>query len=158
MKHVQNYFLPNKFRNVTIFSDSHPSYQGYFSRNNIPYQVFVSSDHINPENREVHNQAVNSYISNFKSFVNHNLKGVSTKYLGFYAKWFQFLTNIKKTVQKLIENSVSTSFNMVEEICKNVVKDYNGLEFYRQSEVSFQKFLRANNRSNWGTCTTHYYK
>jgi transposase-like protein len=157
MVDLENYFVLNKFRNITVYSDSHISYQAYFRRNNIPNELFLSTEHINPDNRDVHNQAVNSYISNFKSFVNHDLKGVSTKYIGFYAKWFQFLTNIKKTTQKLIESSVSTSFNMVEEICKNVVRDYNGLEYYRQSEVSFQQFLRANNRSNWGTCATHYY-
>ena len=101
----------------------------------------------------MHNQTVNAFIRGFKFFVNEHMRGVSTKYLDFYVKWFQFINESK--VKAFKKNELK--FNLVDEICDNVVQDKFGIELYRQSELSFVRFLNNNGRTNHGDCKHHYY-
>lgn len=152
VKKLESYFLPNRFQNITLISDEHISYKAFCKKHNITHFTFNSKDHVNPTDATIHNQTINAYTREFKQFVNHHLKGVSTKYLGFYAKWFEFISNVKKTIQKISK----VKFNLAETICNNILSDFNGLEFYRQSEFSFIQFLKANQRNDYGSCK-HYY-
>ena len=45
---------------------------------------------------------VNSFIRGFKYFVNEHMRGVSTKYLGFYIMWYQFINQSKIQRHKMI--------------------------------------------------------
>lgn len=156
--HLKNYFVPNRFNNITAYTDTHRSYASFFNENNIPHQTFISTDHVNPANREVHNQYVNSYCSGFRKLVNHTMRGVSSKYIDLYAKWYQFIVNIKKEIQRIIIREKETvKFDLTDKICDAVLSDYTGLEYFRQSEFSFVKFLKANGRTNFENNTTHYY-
>lgn len=158
VEHLENYFLPNKFKNITVLSDSHRSYSSFFKREQIKHKTFKSKYHVNPNNKTIHNQTINAYIKGFKNFVYDNLKGVSTKYLPFYAKWYEFIINTKKEVEKIINNTEKkVRFDLTDAICKNVLSDCVGLEMYRQSEISFQNFLEQNGRTDYGFCSTHYY-
>jgi hypothetical protein len=82
-----------------------------------------------------------------------HLRGVSSKYLNFYIKWFQFIQESKNQLSKKEE----LRFNLVDEICENVAQDRFGIELYRQAEVSFVRFLKNNGRTNFGDCKNHYY-
>ena len=96
---------------------------------------------------------VNSFIRGFKYFVNEHMRGVSTKYLGFYIKWFQFINQSKLIAYKKEE----LKFDLTEVVCDNIANDRFGFELYRKSEISFLKFLKQNGRSNFGYCKNHYY-
>lgn len=68
------------------------------------------------------------------------------------------MINVKKQIENNIENySSKIKFDVTDKICKNVLADNNGLDFLRQSEISFERFLKQNGRTNWGVCSTHYY-
>lgn len=86
------------------------------------------------------------------------MRGVSTKYIGLYAKWYEFIVNVKKEIQRKIDNVEETvKYNIADKLCVNILKDFNGLEYFRQSEVSFLWFLRSNGRHNFGNNISHYY-
>jgi len=158
VKDLENYFLPNKFENITAITDGHRSYSSYFYRYNVPHKTFKSKNHINKSNKNIHNQTINAYAKGFKDFVNRHLRGVSTKYLDFYAKWYEFMINIKKEIEnRIIKEETKIRFNITDKICENVLSDINGLEFFRQSEIGFQRFLKENGRTDYGFCSTHYY-
>ena len=148
--HMRSYFLPSKFKNITTITDSHNSYKSFFKAANIEHETFISKDHVNKTNNLVHNQTVNAYTNEFKIFVNSHMKGVSTKYLNLYAKWFEFFKNVSRKIEDF-------RFNLTDYICSNVVSDNVGLELYRQSEYSFKMFLKNNNRTDYGVCKNHYY-
>ena len=151
--HMNTYFTSNKFKDIRIYSDAHVSYKSFFRINNIQHETFISVKHINFDNRNVHNQTVNAFTERFKHFVNGHMRGVSTKYLGFYIKWFQFINESKVKERKDEE----LKFNLTDVVCDNVVKEKFGIELYRQSELSFIRFLNHNGRTNYGDCKHHYY-
>jgi hypothetical protein len=154
--HLENYFGFNKISNVIALSDKHISYKSFFIKNDIEHHSFISKKHIDYGNKFVHNQTLNAYVKNFKEFVNSYLKGVSTKYLPYYAKWFQFLCNIKTRLNR-IDIYDELSFDIFNNICNKIVNNTNSLEIYRQTEYSFKNFLHHNNRTNYGNCKNHYY-
>ena len=153
---LERYFLPSKFKSIAAITDRHRSYAKFFKKSRIPHKTFRGSDHVNPNDKTIHNQTINAYTRDFKNFVNKHMKGVSTKYIGFYAKWFEFIVNTSKVIAKVSKRK-SFGFNLADNICNNILADSVGLEFYRQSEYSFLNFLKINKRSNWGSCKNHYY-
>jgi transposase-like protein len=158
VKDLENYFLPNKFKNIIVITDKHRSYASFFKRFKYNHKSFKSKYHIDPNDKSIHNQTVNAYAHGFKSFINREMHGVSTKYLDFYVKWFEFMINVKKQIESKIDNySSKIKFDLTDKICENILADNNGLEFFRQSEISFDRFLNENGRTNWGVCSTHYY-
>ena len=152
-QHLGSYFSKHKFKDITVYSDAHRTYKSYFKTVGIDQETFLGRHHLKFDKREVHNQTVNAYTRGFKDFVNGHLRGVSTKYLEFYARWYQFYHESKRQMN----NGELLRFNVDAQICKNVVNDVAGLEVFRQSEISFQRFLHNNGRSNYGDCKNHFY-
>jgi hypothetical protein len=150
---IRNYFIQDKFKDVTMICDKHKSYQAFFEENDIKYENFKSSHHVSFTNHEVHNQTLNAFIRGMKYFVNEHLRGVSTKYLPFYIKWYQFIHQSKT---KAFKRDI-LKFNLTDNVCENVVYDRKGLELYRQAETGFVRFLNNNGRTNFGSCKHHYY-
>jgi hypothetical protein len=136
----------------------HPTYKGFFKDNGIPFETFYSKNHTNWEKPEVHNQTVNSYIRNFKDFTNIHLRGVSTKYIDLYLKWFQFIHETRLVVERQLSSGQKVKFNIADNICKEVVANTAGLDIYRMLEFSYQFYLQANGRTDYGGCKNHYYK
>jgi transposase-like protein len=98
---------------------------------------------------------VNSFFKT--NHIEHGaLKGVSTKYLSNYAKWYEFIHSVKV----MVEHKEKLAFNIVDNICTTVVTDNHkiGLEGYRSSELSFVNFLTVNGRTNYGSCVDRYNK
>ena len=144
-------------KETTIYCDKHTSYKGFFEENDIKYEAFKASLHINRENKEVHNQNINTYARDFKDFVNKRLKGVSTKYIGQYAKWFQFHHAAKTMINNKIDAGDKVKFNITDQVCREIVGDNAGLDNYRKLEIDFQDFLKENDRTDFGLCKNHYY-
>ena len=155
IEHMEKYFSGDKFHNVSMITDKHITYKSFFKSEEMEHRTFLAKNHISFDDKAVHNQTVNAYIRDFKGFVNKNLKGVSTKYLSNYAKWFEFIHAVKTTVERVSEYR----FNIVDTICETVLRDNKaqGLGIYRSSELSFVNFLTQNGRSNFGDCRGHYY-
>jgi hypothetical protein len=105
----------------------------------------------------VHVQNINTYARDFKDFVNKRLKGVSTKYLEQYAKWFQFHHTVKILVENQIRSGDKVRFNITDQLCKELTTDNIGLDKYRRLETNFQQFLKDNNRTDYGVCKNHYF-
>jgi hypothetical protein len=153
---LQRYFMTYKFNDITVYTDSHRSYGKFFKQSPYEHKIFKGIHHVGLNDRNIHNQTVNAYIRDFKNFVNRTLKGVSTKYLNNYVKWYQFINVVKNIVRKKLNENV-VKFDVVDEICSEVVSDKKGLELFRQTEYSFVKFLEQNYRTNYGDCNNHYY-
>lgn len=154
-KHMVDYFGGNKFQDVRMVTDKHITYKSFFKSENIEHGSFLAKNHINFEDKAIHNQTVNAYIREFKQFVNDRLKGVSTKYISNYAKWFQFIQSVKTKIEK----TSKLRFDIIDNICEVVLNDNKkvGLTVYRSSEVNFVDFLVKNGRSNFGECRYHYF-
>jgi hypothetical protein len=60
-----------------------------------------------------------------------------------------------KGITKVIENNEA---NMSEVVCSNIVKNKDKIWSFRETELSFLKFLKKNGRTNYGTCKNHYYR
>jgi len=150
---MRNYFVADRFKNINAYSDGHNTYRSFFKTREIHHGEFRSKYRINPLDKDIHNQALNSYIRGFKYFVNEHLRGVSTKYLDFYVEWYKFIHASKLRAF----NKEKVIFNVTSEVCDNLVKDRTGLELYKQAEVSFVRFLSNNGRTNYGDCKNHYY-
>lgn len=148
-------YFKNRFDHSDIYTDKHPTYRAFFNQaDDINHGSFLARNHIDFKNPVVHNQTVNAYTKGFKNFVNIHLKGVSTKYIEFYAKWYQFIIQMKG-ITKIIENN---EVNMFEVVCNSIVKSKDKIWSFRETEMSFLKFLKKNGRTNYGTCRNHYYR
>ena len=157
-KDMEAYFTKERFKNIKVYCDMHPTYKGFFRDNGIPFETFLSKKHVSWDKPEVHNQTVNSYIRNFKDFTNIHLRGVSTKYIDLYLKWFQFIHETRLVVERQLSSGQKVKFNIADNICKEVVGNTAGLDIYRMLEFSYQLYLQANGRTDYGGCKNHYYK
>jgi hypothetical protein len=128
----------------------------FFKTNHIEHGAFLGKNHVSFDDTTIHNQTVNVHVREFKQLVNDRLKGVSTKYLSNYAKWYEFIHSVKV----MVEHKEKLAFNIVDNICTTVVTDNHkiGLEGYRSSELSFVNFLTVNGRTNYGSCVDRYNK
>lgn len=156
-KDMYRYFTDDKFKDYTVMSDKHLTYRNFFEQNNIKHHAFKAEYHRDWVNKEVHTQTINRYISDFKEFVNKYLRGVSTKYMPDYLKWFMFIHDTKVAMKKQSELNKKMRFNIADNICGEVLKEKTGLELYRQLEYSYEMFLKQNGRTDYGKCKNHYY-
>ena len=139
--HVANYLGMKK--EVIVYSDSHKSYGKFYRDNNVQHETFKASDHVSHTNKQVHNQNINRISGNLGTFINDQLRGVSTKYIQGYMNWMAFLNNNKKEDQVGIK----------EVLTKNKV----ALEVFKQKEREFKYFLRNNRRTDYGYYNDRYY-
>ena len=155
---MKEYFRKDKFKDITVYSDRHHTYKGFFRDEKIPHETFLSTkEHVSYVNYDVHNQTVNSYAKGLKGFLNNHLRGVSTKYVDSYLKWYQFLQATKTQLNRMLDTDEKVKFDIRETLCKEIVHDKNGLELYRRKEFAFTAYLRKNGRTNYGTCKNSYY-
>jgi len=86
--------IGGKFNDSSILvSDKHRSISAFANSEKIPHKRFKASIHT--AGGEYHVQNVNNIASRLKKVVNHQLRGVSTKYLQNYSNWFGQLEEIK---------------------------------------------------------------
>jgi len=157
-KSLEKYFTKDKFDNVTVHSDRHPSYMAFFDDANVQHHSFkASSTHVNWTNKDVHVQSLNAHVNGLKEFTNGYLKGVSTKYINSYLKWYMFIHEVKQFLNRKIELDTTLQYNIADTICDEIVNDKKGLGIYRRIECAYDEFLKENGRTNFGKCKNHYY-
>ncbi len=115
----------------TLVSDKHRSISSFAKSEGIPHKSFISSDHT--AGKDYHVQTVNNMATRLKNIVNHQLRGVSTKYLQNYANWFgqmeeiknkpKGILNLKKTLLK--NKEVWNEFTNTEKDYKKFIKKYS---------------------------------
>ncbi len=140
---VENYLGAKK--DIVVYSDKHRSYKKYCNEHGVIQKTFKSKDHVSKTNKEVHNQTINYHCKELHTFLNEDLRGVSTKYLQGYLNWYMFIHNVVKKSKKS---------NVLREV---VMKNKVALDIFKQKEKEFQYFLRINGRNNYGTYRDRYY-
>ncbi len=91
--------------NCTLVSDKHRSIASFAKSEGLNHISFKSSEHT--AGGEYHVQNVNNMASNLKAIVNSALRGVSTKYLENYARWYR-LKSLKISndeLEKMLEEN-----------------------------------------------------
>lgn len=88
-----------RFNNsCTLVSDKHRSISAFAKSEHIPHVNFKASEHT--AGGEFHVQTVNNLASRVKAIVNHQFRGVSTKYLQNYSNWFAMNEKMKSVENK----------------------------------------------------------
>jgi transposase-like protein len=115
----------------TLVSDKHRSISSFAKSEKIHHKSFKSSIHT--AGKEYHVQTVNNMATRLKKIVNHQLRGVSTKYLQNYSNWFckieeiknkpKEILNVKKTLLK--SKDVWDKFATTEKEYKYFIENYS---------------------------------
>lgn len=106
-----------------LITDKHHSYVKFAGRHNIHLRQVLSKDHVNPKDKTINVQRVNTLHSHLKNFL-MQFHGVSSKYLANYTSWFLYY--FKKA-------SNTVSFDKV--LLSEMLSDY-------QSRKIYSRFLR----------------
>ena len=85
-------------KSCTLVSDKHRSISSFAKSEHIPHVNFKASKHT--AGGEFHVQTVNNLASRVKAIVNHQFRGVSTKYLQNYSNWFAMNEKMKSEENK----------------------------------------------------------
>ena len=112
----------------TLVSDKHRSISAFAKSEGIRHKNFISSKHT--AGNDYHVQTVNNMATRLKTIVNHQFRGVSTKYLQNYSNWFgqkeeiknqpKGIPNIKKTLLK--KKEAWDTFTNAEKDYKDFIK------------------------------------
>jgi len=88
--------MGSKFQKGTkLISDAHKSYQAFAKEYKLSHVKFISKSHVAETGENV--QYINNLSGRLGNWVNHTMRGVSTKYLQLYASYFAYKQ--KKTIQ-----------------------------------------------------------
>jgi hypothetical protein len=93
--------------NSVLVSDKHRSIASFAKSEGVEHISFKASKHT--AGGEHHVQTINNMAARLKAVVNHNLRGVSTKYLQSYANWFAIMGKENPTRELGIALSKKTS-------------------------------------------------
>ncbi|MGC9332102.1 MAG: IS1595 family transposase [Bacteroidales bacterium] len=116
-------------RGSTLISDKHRSISSFAKAEGLTHVSFLSKKHT--AGGDYHIQKVNNIATRLKTIVNHQLRGVSTKYLQCYANWFAFLERNKNHVdcnnnldQALTNNNQTwNQYTNMEDIYKRFIEN-----------------------------------
>ena len=127
--------LGNRVTERTILcSDGLRSYASFCNLQNIEHHILNASKGERVKG-DFHIQHINSLHSRMNSLFNHNLKGVSTKYLQKYANW-QKIRDLFKDTSQWIKTVLSIAIlqDDASQIFKNIEKDY--FKIYKPSLIT----------------------
>ncbi|MFY9418955.1 MAG: IS1595 family transposase [Bacteroidales bacterium] len=111
--------IGDKFnKNDTLVTDSHPSYSAFAKILGLKHVKFISKNHKAETGENV--QYINNLANRLKTLINHNLKGVATKYLPLYTSYFAY---IEKNILNVLDNRF-TSNTKVWDMFTNIEKMY----------------------------------
>ena len=116
-----------------LCSDGHNSYKALAKKQEIEHHILNASKKERVKG-EFHIQHVNSLHSRMKNFFNHQLRGVSTKYLQKYLNWQKIKDQFKSSTQ-WIKTMLAKSLLRADalSIFKNIEKNY--LKIYKPSQL-----------------------
>ncbi len=112
-----------------LVSDKHRSISSFAKSEGIRHKTFKSSNHT--AGGEYHVQTVNNIASRLKTIVNHQLKGVSTKYLQNYSNWFGQIEEIKNQ---------QNGHNIVK---KKLLGKKEVWGIFTNTEANYRKFIQT---------------
>lgn len=110
-------------KNILV-SDKHRSIASFATAEGIRHISFKASKHT--AGGEYHVQTINNMAARLKTVVNHNLRGVSTKYLQSYANWFA------------LTEKGNTSHDDLE---RALLKNTDSWELYANMEAIYKRFI-----------------
>jgi len=97
--------IGNKFNKYEkLVTDSHPSYTTFAKTLELEHVKFISKNHKADTGENV--QYINKTTNRLDTFINHNLKGVATKYLPLYTSYFAF---IEKNRLYIFDNKITSN-------------------------------------------------
>ena len=101
-----------------LVTDSHPSYTAFAKTLRLEHVKFISKNHKAETGENV--QYINNMATRLKTLINHNLKGVVTKYLQLYISYFAYML---KNKLKVFDNMFSSN-TKVWDMFTNIEKMY----------------------------------
>ena len=113
----------------TLISDKHRSIASFAKSEGLTHVSFLAKKHT--AGGDYHIQNVNNIATRLKTIVNHEFRGVSTKYLQCYANWFAFLEGNKNrgecnnNLDKALTNNNQTwnQYTNLEDIYKRFIEN-----------------------------------
>lgn len=135
----------DKFHENTILvSDKHSSISAFANDLGIKHKTFKAKDHT--LDQEYHVQYVNYLAGRLKSVINHQLRGVSTKYLQNYINWIM-AKELYREVQERVEIYKTKSIGNKE--CWNK---------YINIEKTYEEFIKEYSRRTYRCPTKKKWK
>jgi transposase-like protein len=128
----------------TLVSDKHRSISSFAKSEGIRHKSFKSSNHT--AGNEYHVQTVNNMATRLKKIVNHQLRGVSTKYLQNYSNWFGQLEGIKDQPKG------------VRKIKKNLLKEKQVWDAFTNTENDYKEFIKTYSKRTYRCPTKRSWK
>lgn len=125
--------IENRLTERTILcSDGHNTYKALANKQNIEHHILNASKNERVKG-DYHIQHVNSLHSRMKSFFNHKLRGVATKYLQKYLNWQKMKDEFKDSTQ-WIKTMLTRSLQRADalSIYNNIERDY--VKIYQPSQ------------------------
>lgn len=113
----------------TLVSDKHSSISSFARSEGIRHKRFVSTKHT--AGNDYHVQTVNNMATRLKNIVNHQLRGVSTKYLQNYSNWFGQKEEIKNQPKG------------IQKVGKTLLKSKEAWGTFTNTEKKYKKFIKA---------------
>lgn len=131
----------------TLVSDKHRSISAFAKSENITHVNFKASKHT--AGGEFHVQNVNNLATRMKSIFNHQLRGVSTKYLQNYSNWFalkeeaKFEENKDLKLRERMENNKKAwgTFTNIEGYYKNFIENQSERTYRCPTKRSWSSML-----------------
>ena len=122
--------ISGKFNeSCTLVSDKHRSISAFAKAEGLLHKSFLSKKHT--AGNEYHVQNVNNMATRLKKVVNHQLRGVSTKYLQNYSNWFGSVEEIKNQP------------NGIKNIKKTLMKSKDAWDKFTHTEKNYKKFIKG---------------
>ncbi len=131
-------------RETILVSDKHISIQAFAKKSKIEHIAVKAKEHTNDEGKGP--QLVNNIAGRFDTVVNRVLRGVSTKYLQLYAKWFSFNENNKNNEEKL---------SLAD---KALVTNRQVWDVFSNTEKLYESFIRHFSKRTYRCPTKRFYK
>lgn len=113
----------------TLVSDKHLSIAAFAKSEGIRHKRFTSSKHT--AGNDYHVQNVNNMATRLKNVVNHQLRGVSTKYLQNYSNWFGQVEEIKNQPKGILK------------VKKTLLTSKEAWDTFTNTEKDYKKFIKT---------------
>jgi transposase-like protein len=137
--------IAGKFNeSCTLVSDKHRSISAFAKSEGIRHKSFIASKHT--AGNDYHVQNVNNMATRLKNIVNHQLRGVSTKYLQNYSNWFGQMEEIKNEPK---------GFGTVK---KTLLKRKGAWGKFTKTEKEYKKFIKAHSERTYRSPTKRTWK
>jgi len=128
----------------TLVSDKHRSISSFAKAENIKHISFKATNHT--AGKEYHIQNINNMATRLKNVVNHQLHGISTKYLQNYSNWFGQMEEIKN------------ESNRIRSTKSKLMKSKDTWDKYVSMEKEYKEFIEKYSKRTYRCPTKKFWK